>query len=233
MISDLVTSKEMDEHSVNADDWCSCINGALTKENYLNSIMEVGFTNIEVLNEKPYMDIGDNDNGRKISSLVAKATNDNQIIPVKMNHSSNDEPKGKIKKCVLFVCVENAGRSQMAEGLFRKYAPKDYEPTSAGTIPKSQINPLAVEAIREIGIDIGTQKPKELNEDMIKNADKIINMGCMDKNFCPTLFVPKVLDWGIEDPKGKPIEKVREIRDEIERKIKEMVERIGKGNTDN
>ena len=90
-----------------------------------------------------------------------------------MNHSSNGEPKGKIKKCVLFVYVENAGRSQMAEVLFRKYAPKDHESTSAGTIPKSQINPLTVEAMREIGIDIGTQKPKELNEDMIKNADKI------------------------------------------------------------
>jgi protein-tyrosine-phosphatase len=119
----------------------------------------------------------------------------------------------------------------MVEGLFRKYAPKDYESISAGTVPKSQINPLAVEAMLEIGVDIGTQKPKELNEEMIKNADKIINMGCKDKNFCPTLFVHKVLDWGIEDPKGKPIEKVREIRDEIERKIKDMVEEIGRLNS--
>jgi protein-tyrosine-phosphatase len=149
-----------------------------------------------------------------------------------MKLSFNGEPKGKIKKKnVLFVCVENAGRSQMAEGLFRKYAPKENEPTSAGTSPKSLINPLAVEVMREIGIEIGTQKPKELNDEMLRNADIIINMGCMDKNFCPTLFVPKVLDWGIEDPKEKPIEKVREIRDEIERKIKEMVEEIGKGNT--
>ncbi len=74
VISDLVTSKEMDEHSVNAEDWCSCIDGALTKENYLNSIRESGFTNIEVLDEKPYMEIGDNNDGsRKISSLVVKA----------------------------------------------------------------------------------------------------------------------------------------------------------------
>ncbi|MBA3977813.1 MAG: arsenate reductase ArsC [Nitrosopumilus sp.] len=141
----------------------------------------------------------------------------------------NNKSKSKIKKKnVLFVCVENAGRSQMAEGFFRKYAQDDYEPISAGTIPKSQINPLAAEAMREIGIDISNQKPKELSEEMIRNAYKIINMGCMDKNFCPTLFVPKVLDWGIEDPRGKPIEKVREIRDEIERKIKEMVKEIGK-----
>ncbi len=143
----------------------------------------------------------------------------------------NNKSKSKTKKNVLFVCVENAARSQMAEGLFRKYAPSDYEPLSAGTVPKSQINPLAAEVMGEIGIDIGSQKPKELNEEMIKDADKIINMGCMDKSFCPTLFVPKVRDWGIEDPKGKPIEKVREIRDEIERKIKEMVEEIGKENT--
>jgi len=126
------------------------------------------------------------------------------------------------------VCVENAGRSQMAEGFFRKYAPSDYEPISAGTVPKSQINPLVAEVMREIGIDISTQKPKELSEEMMRNADKIINMGCMDNNFCPTLFVPKVVDWGIEDPKDKPIEKVREIRDEIEKRIKEALEQIGK-----
>ena len=126
------------------------------------------------------------------------------------------------------MCVENAGRSQMAEGFFRKYAPSDYEPISAGTVPKSQINPLVAEVMREIGIDISTQKPKELSEEMMRNADKIINMGCMDNNFCPTLFVPKVVDWGIEDPKDKPIEKVREIRDEIEKRIKEALEQIGK-----
>ena len=147
-----------------------------------------------------------------------------------MKLSFNNKSKGNIKKNVLFVCVENAGRSQMAEGLFRKYAPPGYEPISAGTVPKSQINPFAAEVMGEIGIDIGNQKPKELSEEMIRNAHKIINMGCMDKSFCPTLFVPKVLDWGIEDPKGKPIEKVREIRDEIERKIREMVEEIGKEN---
>jgi arsenate reductase (thioredoxin) len=66
---------------------------------------------------------------------------------------------------------------------------------------------------------------------MIHNADKIINMGCKDKNFCPTLFVPKVLDWGVEDPKGKPMEKVRDIRDEIEGKIKELVDEMDKENT--
>ena len=145
-----------------------------------------------------------------------------------MKLSFKSKPKSKTKKTILFVCVENAGRSQMAEAFFRKYAPDDYEPKSAGTHHKSQINPLAVQVMKEVGIDISNQKPKEMTEDMIRNATKIINMGCMDKNFCPTSFVHNVIDWGIEDPKGKPIEKVKEIRDEIERRVKEIVEEMKK-----
>ena len=128
------------------------------------------------------------------------------------------------KKTVLFVCVQNAGRSQMAEGFFRKYAPKDYETISAGTVPTSHINPIAVIVMKEVGIDISKQKPKDLTEDMMRNATAIINMGCMDDKFCPALFVAKVIDWNIEDPKDKPIEKVREIRDEIERRVMEIIE---------
>ena len=134
-----------------------------------------------------------------------------------MKFSFGTKSEIQTKKTILFVCVENAGRSQIAEGFFRKYAPEGYEPLSAGTKPVSQINPLAVRGMNEVGIDISKQKSKDLTDDMIRNADKIINMGCMDKNFCPTLFIPKVIEWGIEDPKLKPIEKVREIRDEIER----------------
>ena len=103
----------------------------------------------------------------------------------------------------------------MAEGFFRKYAPKGYETVSAGTVPTSQINPIAVKVMKEVGIDIGKQKLKDLTEDMMRNETAIIKMGCMDDKFCPALFVPKVIDWGIEDPKNKPIEKVGEIRDEI------------------
>jgi len=139
-----------------------------------------------------------------------------------MKFSFNTKSKVKTKKTILFVCVENAGRSQMAEGFLRKYVPEGYEPLSAGTRPISQINPLAIQVMNEIGLDISKQKSKDLTEDMMRNSDKIINMGCMDKNFCPTLFIPKVVDWGIEDPKNKPVEKVREIRDEIERRIKEL-----------
>jgi len=131
--------------------------------------------------------------------------------------------KQETKKPILFVCVQNAGRSQMAEGFFKKYAPREYEGISAGTKPVSEINPLAIEVMREVDIDITGQKSKEITEDMIRNSSKIVNMGCMDKESCPTLFLQNLLDWNIEDPKDKQIEKVREIRDEIEQRVKKLV----------
>ena len=129
-------------------------------------------------------------------------------------------------KTVLFVCVENAGRSQMAEGFFKKYAPKGFKVQSAGTKPVSQINPIVVEAMKEVGINISNQKSKEITEEMMRSSDPIVNMGCMDKSFCPTLFLPKVIEWNLQDPKGKSIEKVREIRDEIEERVRELVAEI-------
>ena len=127
---------------------------------------------------------------------------------------------------VIFVCVENSGRSQIAEGFFKKYAPKEFKVQSAGTKPILQINPIAVQSMKEIGIDIGTQKSKGLTDEMIRNSDHIVNMGCMNKSFCPTIFLPKVIEWNLEDPKGKAIEEVREIRNEIEKMVKELVSAI-------
>ncbi len=135
--------------------------------------------------------------------------------------------KNKSEKIILFVCVENAGRSQIAEGFFNnKYAPEGYRAVSAGTRPVSELNPMAVQAMKEIGIDISGQKSKILTEDMIRNSSKSVNMGCMDKSECPVLFMNNLIDWGIEDPKGKQIEKVREIRDDIERRVKEIAETL-------
>ena len=114
----------------------------------------------------------------------------------------------------------------MAEGFFLKYAPKNYEPISAGTSPTSIVNPLAIEVMKEVGIDISKQKPKIITEDMIRQSTLRINMGCMDKQSCPSLFLHNVLDWDIEDPKGKPVEKVREIRDVIEARVKELVSNL-------
>ena len=119
------------------------------------------------------------------------------VFPGSNNNNSKEE------KTILFVCVENAGRSQMAEGFFnQKYAPKGYQAVSAGTRPASQINPLAVEVMKEAGIDISSQKSKIITEDKIKGSEKSINMGCMDKSECPTLFINNVLDWDIGWIKG-------------------------------
>jgi arsenate reductase len=148
---------------------------------------------------------------------------------MKFSFSSSKQKKEQQQEngIILFVCVENAGRSQIAEGLFnQKYAPKGYSAISAGTRPVSQINPLAVQVMKEVGIDISGQKPKIITEDMIRSSEKSVNMGCIEKAECPMLFINNVVDWGIEDPKGKPVEKVREIRDDIERRVKEIAQSL-------
>ena len=134
--------------------------------------------------------------------------------------------KLKSEKIILFVCVENAGRSQMAEGFFNKSPPEGYRAVSAGTKPVSQINPVVIDVMREVGIDISNQKSKEITEDMMRNSFKTVNMGCMDKESCPTIFLPNVIDWNLEDPKGKSFERVKEIRDEIDQRVKELVASI-------
>jgi len=117
--------------------------------------------------------------------------------------SRSKEQTEQEEKTVLFVCVENAGRSQMAEGFFRKYAPKGYSSVSAGTKPSGEINSLAIQVMKELGIDISKQNSKIIIEEMIKNSSIRVNMGCMDKELCPTLFIHNLLEWRIEDPKGK------------------------------
>lgn len=124
---------------------------------------------------------------------------------------------------VLFVCVENAGRSIMAEAFFKKYAPKNFQPISAGTKPASKVNPIVVQAMMEVGIDIGLKKPQNLSTKMMDEPKKIVNMGCMDKESCPALFSKNVVDWQIPDPKGQSIGEVRKIRDQIDSKVKEFV----------
>ena len=129
-------------------------------------------------------------------------------------------------KKILFVCVENAGRSQMAEGFFRKIAPDAYQGISAGTKPVSEINPLAIQAMKEVDIDISDNKSKLVTNEMIEESDSVVNMGCLDKESCPALFVEEIDDWDIEDPKGKSIEEIRKIRDSIETKVKKLVSEL-------
>ena len=129
-------------------------------------------------------------------------------------------------KKVLFVCVENAGRSQMAEAFFRKYAPKQFQAFSAGTQPGAKVNPIVIQVMKEVGIDIQENEPKLLTNEIIDDASSTVNMGCIDKEACPALFVKEILDWNISDPKGKEIDQVRKIRDEIEIKVKEFVKNL-------
>ena len=133
---------------------------------------------------------------------------------------------GCMKK-VLFVCVENAGRSQMAEAFAKHYGKDKIEASSAGTMPSGDVNPVVVQVMREKGIDISTNKPKLIDNQMVQEVDMIIVMGCGADGFCPAPLLDKVVDWELEDPKNKPMEKVREIRDEIERRVKKLIADLG------
>lgn len=133
-------------------------------------------------------------------------------------------------KKILFVCVENAGRSQMAEAFFRKYMPKGFEAISAGTKPSAQINPIVLQAMKEIDIDIENQTPKYISQQILSESEKTINMGCIDKESCPSLFVTDMLDWEIPDPKGKTIEEVRKIRDQIKTKVMILIKSLEENN---
>jgi protein-tyrosine-phosphatase len=127
-------------------------------------------------------------------------------------------------KRILFVCVENAGRSQMAEAFANHYGSGRIVAKSGGTKPAERVNPIVVQAMLEKGIDISGKRPKPLEPRDLEEADMVVTMGCGAEEFCPATFLEKVTDWGIEDPKGKTIEEVRKIRDEIERRVKALIE---------
>ena len=129
-------------------------------------------------------------------------------------------------KRILFVCVENSGRSQMAEAFANHLGKGEVEATSAGTMPGSEVNPIVVQAMKERGMDISRSKPKLINTQMVQQADIAIVMGCSAQGFCPAPLLKKVVEWEIEDPKRKPLEKVREIRDDIEKRVRNLVSDI-------
>jgi len=129
-------------------------------------------------------------------------------------------------KRILFVCVENAGRSQMAEAFTNHYGKGKVVASSAGVMLAARVNPVVVEVMKERGIDISMKKPKLLTTKMAEEADKIITMGCSVEKFCPAPLLKNVVDWGLEDPKGKPIEEVRQIRDEIEKRVLKLISEL-------
>jgi arsenate reductase len=125
---------------------------------------------------------------------------------------------------VLFVCVHNAGRSQMAAALLDRVGEGRIAVRSAGTEPSDRLNPVVVEAMREVGIDLARERPKLLSAETVASSDVAITMGCGDA--CPVLPGVRYEDWELADPAGKPIEEVRRIRDEIERRTRALAARL-------
>ena len=125
------------------------------------------------------------------------------------------------RPAVLFLCVHNAGRSQMAAGFLAALAAGAVEVRSAGSLPADQVNPAAVEAMREVGIDISEQTPKLLTADAVQASDVVITMGCGDS--CPVFPGTRYLDWDLPDPAGKGIDAVRPIRDEIRSRVEALL----------
>jgi len=122
---------------------------------------------------------------------------------------------------VLFVCVHNAGRSQMAAALLHHHARGRVTVRSAGSAPAEAVNPAVVAAMAEIGIDLSRERPKPLTADAVRAADVVITMGCGDA--CPVFPGRRYLDWALPDPAGKPVEDVRPIRDEIDRRVRDLL----------
>ncbi len=134
--------------------------------------------------------------------------------------STSDKPTSD-KPSVLFVCVHNAGRSQMAAGFLASLAGDEIDVRSAGSMPGSQINPVAVEAMAEVGIDITGEQPKKLTDDAVMASDVVITMGCGDE--CPYFPGKRYEDWVLTDPAGQGIDVVREVRDEIKGRIEDLI----------
>jgi arsenate reductase len=129
----------------------------------------------------------------------------------------------EMKDTVLFVCIHNAGRSQMAEAFASRLG---FKASSAGTVPSSKVNPVVVEAMKEKGMDLSPKKPKMLTVDMINDASLVVTMGCSVEEVCPRPMLArmqmKLVDWDLPDPKGESIAGVRRIRDEIEKRVTEL-----------
>jgi arsenate reductase (thioredoxin) len=124
----------------------------------------------------------------------------------------------------LFVCLHNAGRSQMSQALFERAAEGRHRALSAGTTPGDRVHPEVVEVMRELGIDLGDRIPKALTTELAEQADVVVTMGCGDE--CPYIPGKRYLDWDLEDPKGRPVDEVRATRDEIDRRVRELVEEL-------
>jgi arsenate reductase (thioredoxin) len=121
---------------------------------------------------------------------------------------------------VLFVCLQNAGRSQMSQALFERIAQGRHESRSAGTHPAARVHPVVVEAMQEIGIDVSQHRPQKLTDDLATWADLVVTMGCGDE--CPYIPGTRYIDWELADPANEPLDEVRKTRDEIGRRVRDL-----------
>ena len=128
---------------------------------------------------------------------------------------------------VLFVCLHNAGRSQMSRALFERAAAGRHEADSAGTTPGERVHPEVAEVMRELDIDIADRKPQKLSQDLAEWADVVVTMGCGDE--CPYIPGKRYIDWDLPDPKDQPLEQVRATRDEIAARVDALVEELDRG----
>jgi arsenate reductase (thioredoxin) len=126
--------------------------------------------------------------------------------------------------CVLFVCLHNAGRSQMSQALFERAADGRHTALSAGTTPAEHVHPEVVEVVCDLGIDLSGRRPQLLTRELAEQADLIVTMGCED--VCPYIPGKRYLDWDLPDPKGRPISEVRATRDEIARRVNSLIEEL-------
>jgi protein-tyrosine-phosphatase len=152
--------------------------------------------------------------------LVERLTNDRLRALVRL-----DSPRTDLSPSVLFLCVHNAGRSQMAAGWMRHLAGDQVDVFSGGSEPAGEINRAAVAAMAEVGIDIGQQLPQPWADEIVRAADVIVTMGCGDA--CPVYPGKRYIDWELDDPSGKSVEEVRPIRDELERRVRALMAEIG------
>lgn len=126
---------------------------------------------------------------------------------------------------VVFLCVHNAGRSQMAAGWMRHLAPDRVRVFSGGSTPAHEVNPAAVAAMAEVGVDIAGETPRRWTDEIVREADVVVTMGCGDS--CPVFPGTRYVDWDLDDPAGLPVEGVRPIRDEIERRVRALIRELG------
>ena len=126
---------------------------------------------------------------------------------------------------VLFVCLHNAGRSQMSQALFERAVNGRHSALSAGTTPSERVHPEVVEVMRELGIDLFGRTPRRLKRELAERADVVVTMGCGDA--CPYIPGKRYLDWDLPDPKGRPVAEVRALRDEIERRVRALADELG------